>query len=175
MLFDLLPIMAANQQHYYSPPSAASSSFSSPVIQGMSMMMPSANMPIRAVDGQNTPSFGHSDSSAADSASGPHTPSDRSPFLFGDAYTIPPSLDGVSALTLPPHRGGTPQPSAMMHAAVLPEILDPHTAANVPIRNVCCIGAGYVGKSKDDSHHSLEQNTVAHDQLSIMFTSSYKL
>ncbi|EMC97071.1 hypothetical protein BAUCODRAFT_68459 [Baudoinia panamericana UAMH 10762] len=42
-----------------------------------------------------------------------------------------------------PQRVGTPQPS-QLHAA-LPDIMDPETAANVPIRTVCCIGAGYVG------------------------------
>ena len=49
----------------------------------------------------------------------------------------------METVTLP-HRVGTPQPS--MHTAVLPNILDPATAANVPVRHVCCIGAGYVGK-----------------------------
>lgn len=43
-----------------------------------------------------------------------------------------------------PHRPGTPTQRAPL--AVLPDILDPDTAANVPIRRVCCIGAGYVGR-----------------------------
>jgi UDPglucose 6-dehydrogenase len=42
-----------------------------------------------------------------------------------------------------PYRMETPQ--LAMHAA-LPDIMDPNTAANVPIRHICCIGAGYVGK-----------------------------
>ncbi|KAK4548468.1 hypothetical protein LTR36_009378 [Oleoguttula mirabilis] len=42
-----------------------------------------------------------------------------------------------------PQRAGTPQPSQLN--ATLPNIMDPETAANVPIRNICCIGAGYVG------------------------------
>ncbi|KAF2768409.1 nucleotide sugar dehydrogenase [Teratosphaeria nubilosa] len=48
----------------------------------------------------------------------------------------------MNTITLP-QRVGTPQPSQF--SAALPDILDPETAAYKPIRNVCCIGAGYVG------------------------------
>jgi hypothetical protein len=114
------------------------SSLSSPIIAGMT-------------DG--TPSLGRSDDSAEDPASGPQTPLEgRSPFMFGDTYTIPPPMETVTL----PHRVGTPQPSSM--SAVLPNILDPQTAANVPIRHVCCIGAGYVGKSEVTRHSTCAYN-----------------
>jgi hypothetical protein len=121
------------------------SSLSSPIIAGMT-------------DG--TPSLGRSDDSAEDRdpLSGPHTPSDRSPFIFGDSYTIPPPMESVTL----PHRVGTPTPSSM--SAVLPNILDPQTAANVPIRHVCCIGAGYVGMLQVTRH-----NTCAYYTLTITF------
>ncbi|EME43333.1 hypothetical protein DOTSEDRAFT_54187 [Dothistroma septosporum NZE10] len=41
------------------------------------------------------------------------------------------------------HRPATPTQPALH--AVFPDILNPDTASNVPIRSVCCIGAGYVG------------------------------
>jgi UDPglucose 6-dehydrogenase len=61
-----------------------------------------------------------------------------SPFLNSEMYSLPP----IDSMTLP-YRMETPQ--LAMHAA-LPDIMDPNTAANVPIRHICCIGAGYVGK-----------------------------
>lgn len=88
------------------------------------------------------PSLGRSDdgSSAVDSSwTVPATPSDRSPFMSAQAYSIPPTMDSMVL----PFRVGTPQPSSF-HAQ-LPDIMDPRTAANVHIRHVCCIGAGYVG------------------------------
>ncbi|TKA79984.1 hypothetical protein B0A55_02092 [Friedmanniomyces simplex] len=85
-----------------------------------------------------TPSLGRSDDSAVDSSSGPGTPSDMS--MFAQAYSIPADAMDMGAL---PERVGTPQPSRY-HTA-LPDILHPETASNVPIRTICCIGAGYVG------------------------------
>ena len=87
---------------------------------------------------QRAPSLGRSNSSTGDSP-GPETPADTSPFMSAQAYAIP--LD-MSEMVLP-HRPATPTQPALH--AVFPDILDPDTAANVPIRNVCCIGAGYVG------------------------------
>ncbi|KAK5116787.1 hypothetical protein LTR62_007461 [Meristemomyces frigidus] len=93
---------------------------------------------------EHAPSLTRSDDSARESDSnstGAHTPFDRSPFAYGQTYTIPPpGMDIIAAL---PQRVGTPQPSQFR--AVLPDIMDPETAANVHIRTVCCIGAGYVG------------------------------
>lgn len=60
--------------------------------------------------------------------------------MSAQAYAIPP--DAISEIVLP-HRPATPTQPALH--AVFPDILDPDTAASVPIRNVCCIGAGYVG------------------------------
>jgi len=89
-----------------------------------------------------TPSLGRSDD--CNSSAGPDTPSDKSPFIYAQTYSIPPPTMDAIAL---PHRVGTPQP-APLHTT-LPNILDPQTAANVPIRHICCIGAGYVGMSRD--------------------------
>ena len=89
---------------------------------------------------ESAPSLGRSDDSAIDYSSGPATPSDRSPYISGHTYAIPQPLETIAL----PQRVGTPQPS--LHA-VLPDILHPETAASVPIRHVCCIGAGYVGTS----------------------------
>ena len=86
----------------------------------------------------STPSLGRSDGSAADLESNPATPSEMSPFIDAQMYSIPP----VDVMSLP-RRADTPQ--LALHSA-LPDILHPDTAANVPIRHVCCIGAGYVGK-----------------------------
>lgn len=86
----------------------------------------------------STPSLGRSDESAGDAASTPATPADMSPYMSADAYSLP----LIDAMVLP-HRADTPH--GAFHAA-LPEIMDPNTAANVPIRHVCCIGAGYVGE-----------------------------
>ncbi|KAK5125550.1 hypothetical protein LTR85_000661 [Meristemomyces frigidus] len=89
---------------------------------------------------EGTPSLGTSDDSAIDSNSaGPDTPLDKSPDVCGQTYSIPDIMDAVAL----PQRAGTPQPSRMN--AILPDIMDPETAANMPIRNICCIGAGYVG------------------------------
>lgn len=97
--------------------------------------------PLMAGLTDGTPSLGRSNEGSVDFSSGPATPWDRSPFMAGETYSIPPPMDHI----LLPHRPATPtQPS--LHA-VLPNILDPDTAANVPIRRVCCIGAGYVGAS----------------------------
>lgn len=85
-----------------------------------------------------TPSLGRSDDSAVDMASNPATPSDLSPFMAAQTYAIPP----VEMASLP-SRAETPQSD--IHSA-LPDIMDSDTAANVPIRHVCCIGAGYVGE-----------------------------
>ncbi|KAK4569808.1 hypothetical protein LTR86_002777 [Recurvomyces mirabilis] len=88
---------------------------------------------------EQAPSLGRSDDSAVDSNStGPQTPHDSSPFAYAETYAIPPP-----DMTALPQRAGTPQPSQFR--AALPDIMDPETAANVPIRTVCCIGAGYVG------------------------------
>ena len=84
-----------------------------------------------------TPSLGRSDESSFDSNSTPATPA-MSPFLNSEMYSLPP----IDSMTLP-HRMETPQ--LAMHAA-LPDIMDPNTAANVSIRHICCIGAGYVGE-----------------------------
>ena len=65
---------------------------------------------------------------------------DRSPYAYAQTYSIPDSMDAVFL----PQRAGTPQPSQLN--ATLPDIMDPQTAVNVSIRNICCIGAGYVGK-----------------------------
>lgn len=78
-----------------------------------------------------------SDESAADSLSYPRTPGDMSPFMNGNVYSLPP----IDAMTLP-QRAGSHRTS--LHAS-LPDILDANTAANVSIRHICCIGAGYVG------------------------------
>ncbi len=86
----------------------------------------------------HTPSLGRSDDSAVDSSSVPGTPSDMS--MFAQAYSIPADSLDMGAL---PERVGTPQPSRY-HMA-LPDILHPETASSVPIRTICCIGAGYVG------------------------------
>lgn len=83
-----------------------------------------------------TPSLGRSDESAVDLSSNPATPADMSPYMNGDVYTLPP----IDAMALP-QRADTER---LLHAS-LPDILDPNTAASVPIRSVCCIGAGYVG------------------------------
>ncbi|KAK0936167.1 hypothetical protein LTR29_012265 [Friedmanniomyces endolithicus] len=85
-----------------------------------------------------TPSLGRSDDSAVDSSSIPGTPSDMS--MFAQAYSIPADSMDMGAL---PERVGTPQPSRY-HMA-LPDILHPETASSVPVRTICCIGAGYVG------------------------------
>ncbi len=85
-----------------------------------------------------TPSLGRSDDSAVDSSSVPGTPSDMS--MFAQAYSIPADSMDMGAL---PERVGTPQPSR--HHIALPDILHPETASSVPIRTICCIGAGYVG------------------------------
>ncbi len=84
------------------------------------------------------PSLGRSDESAVDQSSNPHTPADMSPFISGEVYSLPP----IDAMALPEH-ANTSQRS---YHASLPDILDPNTAARIPIRHVCCIGAGYVGK-----------------------------
>jgi len=88
------------------------------------------------------PSLGPSDDSTTDSRSfGPDTPCDVSPRVLAQAACLMPhcSMDVMSL----PQRYGTPQPSPF--GAVLPDILDPESAAYKPIRSVCCIGAGYVG------------------------------
>lgn len=77
------------------------------------------------------------------SSAGTDTPFDKSPVFYAQTYSIPDTMDAVVL----PQRAGTPQPSQLN--AALPNIMDPETAANVPIRNICCIGAGYVGKSRD--------------------------
>ncbi|CAK4030982.1 UDP-glucose 6-dehydrogenase [Lecanosticta acicola] len=101
-----------------------------------------AASPLMAAFTDATPSLGPSTASTVDSSSdGPATPSDKSPFLSADVYSLSPPID---ALTLAlPHRPATPTQRSPL--AVLPHILNPETAANVPIRKVCCIGAGYVG------------------------------
>lgn len=90
-----------------------------------------------------TPSLGRSDDSGADTTSIPPTPSDKSPAMYAQTYAIPPPLDASIALH-PPLRAATPQPGQF---AALPNIMDPATAASVPVRRLCCIGAGYVGES----------------------------
>lgn len=85
----------------------------------------------------STPSLGRSDDSSADNQSVPATPADMSPYIEAQTYSIPP----IDAMVLP-RRPDTPQMA--LHAS-LPDIMDPNTAANVSIRHVCCIGAGYVG------------------------------
>jgi len=88
-----------------------------------------------------TPSLARSDDSTLDASSaGPATPSERSPFMSAQIYTTGPTMDAILLL---PHRAPQP-PSSSLHTR-LPDILDPETAANVPVRHVCCIGAGYVG------------------------------
>lgn len=89
-----------------------------------------------------TPSLARSDddNSAPDSASVPATPFDMSPFMAGQTYAIPPMDMAMASL---PNRAETSQ--SQIHAA-LPDIMDPNTAG-APIRHICCIGAGYVGKS----------------------------
>jgi hypothetical protein len=82
----------------------------------------------------STPSLGQSDGSAVDSSSMPPTPA-LSPFMNADVYSLPP----VDSMALP-YRMDTPQ---LASYATLPDIMDPSTAANVPIRHICCIGAGY--------------------------------
>lgn len=59
--------------------------------------------------------------------------------MAADVYALPP----MDALALPRQAELT---QATLHAS-LPDILDPRTGANNPVRHVCCIGAGYVGKS----------------------------
>jgi len=104
---------------------------------------------------EQAPSLGRSDDSAVDSSStGPQTPCDRSPFAYAQTYTIPPPSMDLTAL---PQRAGTPQPSQFR--AALPDIMDPETAANVPIRTVCCIGAGYVGMSRDHTYRCASVET----------------
>lgn len=88
----------------------------------------------------STPSLGRSNESSANNSSGPGTPMDNSPLMGVDMYSIPPSADAFPL----PYRPGTPVQHSLH--TVLPDILDPDTAANVPIRRICCIGAGYVGK-----------------------------
>ena len=92
----------------------------------------------RASSMASTPSLGRADESAGDVASIPATPAGLSPYMSADAYSLLP----IDAIVLP-HRADTPH--GVFHAA-LPDIVDPDTAANVPIRHVCCIGAGYVGE-----------------------------
>lgn len=82
----------------------------------------------------STPSLGQSDESAMDSSSTPATPA-MSPYLNTEMYSLPP----VDSMALP-HRMGTSQ---LASYATLPDILDPNTAANMSIRHLCCIGAGY--------------------------------
>ena len=89
----------------------------------------------------STPSLGRSDESGTDTASTPATPTDMSPFIDAQTYSIPP----LDAMILP-HRVDTPQ---LALRATLPEVMDPSTARGVQIRHICCIGAGYVGKSFD--------------------------
>jgi hypothetical protein len=61
------------------------------------------------------------------------TPSDRSPNMVGQHYSIP--MDGIALQTAM---------LASQHEQ-LPDINDPSTARRV-LRRVCCIGAGYVGE-----------------------------
>ena len=72
-----------------------------------------------------------------DSNSTPATPS-MSPYMSAAMYALPP-IDAISL-----SRGL--EASQLARHAALPDILDPRTATNTPIRHVCCIGAGYVGK-----------------------------
>ena len=81
--------------------------------------------------------MGRSDDSAADSASNPATPADMSPYMNAEMYSLP-HMDAIAL----PQRAETPH---MALYAALPDIMDPKTATNVPIRHICCIGAGYVG------------------------------
>lgn len=89
-----------------------------------------------------TPSLGRSDDSGPDISSIPPTPSDKSPAMYPQHYAIPPPMESVALH--PTLRAATPQPGQY---AALPDIMDPATAASIPIRHVCCIGAGYVGES----------------------------
>ncbi|KAK3701835.1 hypothetical protein LTR37_015257 [Vermiconidia calcicola] len=79
-----------------------------------------------------TPSLERSDGSAL-----PDTPSEMSPYLSAKVYSIKPT-DAMA----PPSQINIRQTA--LHAR-LPDILDPNTAANVRIRHICAIGAGYVG------------------------------
>lgn len=75
---------------------------------------------------ERTPSLGLSDDSAVDSSSGRTTPE------MYPQYALPAAAEQ--------------SPSDVPTLPSLPDIIDARTAASVPIRNVCCIGAGYVGK-----------------------------
>lgn len=61
------------------------------------------------------------------------------------------SSDGNTDISwLPPIDGmALYNPVDTSHTALhakLPDIMDPSIAAIVPVRQICCIGAGYVGK-----------------------------
>ncbi|KAK3699614.1 hypothetical protein LTR37_016350 [Vermiconidia calcicola] len=79
-----------------------------------------------------TPSLERSNGSSL-----PDTPSEMSSYLNAEVYSIKPT----DAMALP-LQINTRQRA--LHAP-LPDILDPNTAANVRIRHICAIGAGYVG------------------------------
>ncbi len=82
----------------------------------------------------NTPSLNQSDGSVIDINSAPATPT-MSSFTSAEVYSLPP----VDSMALP-DRVATPLDASH---ATLPDIMDSRTAANVPIRRICCIGAGY--------------------------------
>lgn len=84
---------------------------------------------------ERLPSLTGSDSGCP-SVSSVATPSDRSPFMIGQHYSIP--IDGIALQ----------QPNTLdCQHAQLSDISDPSTAGRL-IREVCCIGAGYVGTSR---------------------------
>lgn len=71
------------------------------------------------------------------SESTPMTPANSSPAMLAQHYSLP-----LDTLTLQP----VAFPSSTRAMSQLPDINDPSTATR-PIQSVCCIGAGYVGRS----------------------------
>lgn len=88
-----------------------------------------------------TPSLvGNSDDSAVDISTGPTTP-DGSPLFYPSHADIETRL---SSLVDGPARHRSSD--LKIPAGPLPDINDPATAGGVEVKNICCIGAGYVGK-----------------------------
>lgn len=85
-----------------------------------------------------TPFQGASESSTSGSVKTATTTPGTSPDIEAGSYAFP----AINTLALPQRAG----PTHRIYQAVLPDIMNSDTAADVPIRNICCIGAGYVGK-----------------------------